>query len=667
MEIIHMLSVTMLISSVVIAAADQRKTTHENSLLSQCTVYLAPSTIEGAGLGIFTSIPRAEGTVVGVSDVIVPIIDLQQHHSKLDFFWVLTEYVWDGRGMMGMHSESVHEPLDAYAPGLDCAINCHLGLLNVERTFPSYDTNLPHRSKHPSAGSMSAYWNSTTYTTTTVPAGAELFKYYGESWFESRASVFPNVPLLRHYKEAAVLLQDIVTKWTGWALTDAAQNDLYRMIVSMQSPLLNALPARWDQIDQALHHGIRSALQPNHVREAIQDMPNARCMESIVPGQSQIEGAGRGGFAAWNFRKDQVITGSPLIHIPDKVSLEMYEYKENEESSAGLDSPPPGGEFVVHGHQLLLNYCYGHPETTLILCPYGSGVNYINHAPRHGGTGGSSGGEPQANVKIQWAPSGHMGQDNSWWDKSVVQLKGSRQAQLAWDFVALRDIDQGEELLLDYGDEWVSAWENHVGKWHAKLLENDQTKMNATTATTDNNSNNDDASSEWYDADYKSAAEWNELYGENDIRTEREQDENPYPEHIDIVCHKNVKDNTHHLRQTRWSAHEIWNIAMDGVPCVVKDRLRSVDGETYYTVEMEVGDDQGTNHVRKRSSDGTTARFQRLNVHRNMFRFRDVHYSTDMHLEGVFRKEATIPDDLLPKAWRNKPAHQGSSGRHDEL
>jgi hypothetical protein len=30
-------------------------------------------------------------------------------------------------------------------------------------------------------------------------------------------------------------------------------------------------------------------------------------------------------------------------------------------------------------------------------------------------------------------------------------------------------------------------------------------------------------------------------------------------------------------------------------------------------------------------------------------------YTTDMHLEGAFRKEATIPDDMLPKAWRNKP------------
>jgi SET domain-containing protein len=53
----------------------------------------------------------------------------------------------------------------------------------------------------------------------------------------------------------------------------------------------------------------------------------------------------------------------------------------------------------------------------------------------------------------------------------LSQLKQSRQPQLAWDFVALRDIDQGEELLLDYGDEWVVSWEKHVDAWQTKWLE----------------------------------------------------------------------------------------------------------------------------------------------------------------------------------------------------
>jgi hypothetical protein len=90
--------------------------------------------------------------------------------------------------------------------------------------------------------------------------------------------------------------------------------------------------------------------------------------------------------------------------------------------------------------------------------------------------------------------------------------------------------------------------------------------MNATTTTTNHKEHE---SSDWYNVDYKSAAEWNLLYGTEDIRTEREQ-RKILPEHIDLVCHQNVRDNTYHLRQKRLSANEIWTIAMDGEPCVVQ-------------------------------------------------------------------------------------------------
>lgn len=564
-----------------------------------CTIYLAPSTIEGAGLGIFTSIPLASNTVIGVSDVIVPIIDLRDHHPGA-FFWLLSDYVWDGIQMMGMQRESDpydptdFPPVDAFAPGFDCAINCHLGILNVDRTLPSYDTNLPHRSKYPSAGSMTSYWNSSTFTITDVPAGAELFKFYGDDWFMSRPSNFKDVPLSKDYPEAEALLKR--TKYLmqeRWGLSEKVQRDLYDAIVSLQSPVLNALPRSIDQMDQVLEKGISSILQPHHLRDNLQDMPEARCMESIVAGQSLIEGAGRGGFAAWSFQEGEVITGSPLIHIHEKELLNLFS-RENRliESSH------------VVGKQLLMNYCWGHPETALLLCPYGSGVNYINHSRK------------RANVKIQWAPNGHIGQDDAWFHWSLRRMTSSFRPNLAWDFIALRDIAEGEEILIDYGDEWVDAWEEHVAEWQTA-----------------------DKPSEY--AEYKSAAEWNELFKEADIRTEEERLENPYPDHIDVVCHTTVKLNTY-LQQQKG---EIWDITMDGVPCRVNRRQKDADDETYYTVGV-VGDPSG----------------EREKVHRKMLRFRDQHYSTDMHLEGAFRKEATIPDDMLPVAWRRNKRR-----RHDEL
>jgi len=33
---------------------------------------------------------------------------------------------------------------------------------------------------------------------------------------------------------------------------------------------------------------------------------------------------------------------------------------------------------------------------------------------------------------------------------------------LSFEYVALRDIEEGEEIFMDYGEEWEDAWEQHV-------------------------------------------------------------------------------------------------------------------------------------------------------------------------------------------------------------
>lgn len=558
---------------------------------ASCTIYLAPSTIEGAGLGIFTSVPRANNTVIGVSDVIVPIYDLKWHQPDDAYHWTFTEYVWDGMTMMGMYADSENALVDAFAPGLDCAINCHLGLLNVDRSLPSFDTTLPHRSKYPAAGSMTAYHDSSTYTTIDIPAGAELFKFYGDQWFMSRNHLFPELPLTRHYDKAHNLLQRMDRLFQErWKLSKDAQRDLYKIIASMDSRTTNALPRTHDQVEDAVARGIRSAHQPNHIRDDVATMPEARCLESIVPGQSGIDGSGRGGFASRSFASGEVITGSPLLHVPESKVLNLIHW---DAQNLIKDS-----ERVV-GKQVVINYCFGHPETELLLCPYGSGVNYINHS------------REKANVKLQWAPHGHIGQDDEWFEWSLKKMKETHQPNLAWDYVATRDIGEGEELFLDYGDDWVSAWEQHVAAWKP-----------------------DDF------VDYKSATEWNSVLKDADIRTQEEQSENQYPSNIQVVCHKAVRSNTYHIKQLRLDVDELWDINMEGTPCRVVDRKVNAKNITNYTVEVVAERNEGT--------------VIRSKVHRKMFRFRDRTYSTDIHLSGAFRKEATIPSDLLPKKWRNK-------------
>lgn len=566
-----------------------------------CTVYLAPSTIPGAGLGIFTSIDRANGTVIGTSDVTIPIIDLFWHHTEEEddlFFWILSEYVWDGKKMCGMHAETELENIDAYVPGLDCAINCHLGLINVDRTLPEYDTTLPHRAQHHGAGSMTPYWSSETVATVSIPAGSELFKYYGDHWFETRPEQFGTIPLTKDYRKARGLLarMDKILR-DKLDLREDMFRDLYTIATSFDSRVLNALPRDFSDFDEALEKGLRSTLQQDFMRPNVAAMPESRCLENIVADTSSIEGAGRGAFITRSFAEGETITGSPILHIPDKERLNMYYWDQ----ARGLKD-----KSKVVGHQLVMNYCWGHEESTLVLCPYGAGVNYINHS------------REQANVKIQWAPHGQIGQDDAWFHWTLHSLYNAYQPRLAWDYVALRDLEEGEELFLDYGDTWVEEWEHHRKTWVP-----------------------------YSDTDYKSAVEWNEIMEDEEIRTEKEQAAHPYPKNIKVVCHKRVQANIHHIQQRQNAMESVWDISQKGIPCRVFKRETDEDGATSYTVTLQ-------------ARIGNTT-VERTDVHRGWLRFRDQTYSTDIHLRGAFRKEATIPDDMFPPAWRNKRR------QHDEL
>ena len=153
----------------------------------ECSLYMAESTIPGAGLGIFTGVERLVNETIGTGDVMFPLVDVAYHmqvlgtkilHHHPDIVTNPTmDYIWFGPEM-GMQQETAHpyvqvEFVSAFAPGLDAAINCHLGLPNVEKTMPIYDTAGLHRSKDPGTGGFTPYHKCTTYVTHPIPAGGK--------------------------------------------------------------------------------------------------------------------------------------------------------------------------------------------------------------------------------------------------------------------------------------------------------------------------------------------------------------------------------------------------------------------------------------------------------------------------------------------------------------
>jgi hypothetical protein len=151
--------------------------------------------------------------------------------------------------------------------------------------------------------------------------------------------------------------------------------------------------------------------------------------------KSLIPSAGKGLFAARNFKAGEVVTISPTMVMP----------KEQIE------------KISVETDTILQNYCIASPDvSSIVLFPFGlSGI--ANHARAE-----------KANMEMEW----------HWWSEderenkmnaSAEDLSGAAFAQLDIAFRAKVDILEGTELAYDYGDEWADAWANYLGElnqWH---------------------------------------------------------------------------------------------------------------------------------------------------------------------------------------------------------
>ena len=71
-----------------------------------------------------------------------------------------------------------------------------------------------------------------------------------------------------------------------------------------------------------------------------------------------------GAFAKRDLPKDTIVTGTPLLAFPTGKWFDMYRSQICPDGSIHRNTT--GGPI---GKQLLLNYCFGHPESTIHLCP----------------------------------------------------------------------------------------------------------------------------------------------------------------------------------------------------------------------------------------------------------------------------------------------------------
>merc|ERR1739848_74094 len=111
--------------------------------------------------------------------------------------------------------------------------------------------------------------------------------------------------------------------------------------------------------------------------------------------------------------KGTIIIPGPLLSIMNINDLLMYalEWNEEKEKMERISDDPIG-------LQLLVNYCFGHDDSKLLLCPQ-SAMTLINHCSHRSDYGGSCQGTDGPNAKIQWA-EGHWDIDTKLWLKKSL-------------------------------------------------------------------------------------------------------------------------------------------------------------------------------------------------------------------------------------------------------
>ncbi|KAL3922208.1 MAG: hypothetical protein SGARI_006505, partial [Bacillariaceae sp.] len=265
--------------------------------------------------------------------------------------------------------------------------------------------------------------------------------------------------------------------------------------------------------------------------------------------------------------------------------------------------------------------------------PYSSTGGFINHASA-------------ANAKVVWATSQNDPSDfhrDEWLSQPPSTLLELERTGLLMHVVALRDIAEGEEITIDYGQEWSEAWEKHVQDWADEGNEAHIT-----------------------------AAELNE--SEDDFRTIFEDS---YPPGIATACHyrfggtidETLAENNPNnqvlegfesrmlteieLNAPSWKDHG-GRVTMSGDhfrPCTIIARHGDKAGDSVlYTAKME----NREHHLDWDKIPDDVQHFVR-NVPSRAILFVDKAHTSHQQYRHAFRHEIGFPnaDEMWPAAWRD--------------
>lgn len=348
-------------------------------------------------------------------------------------------------------------------------------------------------------------------------------------------------------------------------------------------------------------------------------------------------GGQRGLFAKRKLEKGEILTSTPAIPVHRK-EMAMED---------------GGGK-----QQLLLNYMFGHPESSLMWLPQAPLITAVNHHVSYDDHEATKRQSP--NAKIQWhhdkytdaqAAGKPLSRRQQFHHAELLEMDSLEVVQkhgmgLMIDLVATGTINEGEEILIDYGKDWDDAMRSHLARWEKgigavksyHLVDGELQRKNhrkdrelkkkraAAGGAGGGGGPKEDAALHHHNqrfvenalmadpfSSYVTASAYNDLHKEEDVRTISEQHRNPYPSNIETACFFeydwlddviNNDPNADHVTYESW--YNQYDHFDSGclLPCIVTERREYIPGEEKDEDSSDANDDDdGDEDVKGEEND----------------------------------------------------------------
>jgi len=582
----------------------------------ECSLYMAPSSIPGAGYGIFiTRTVQEKEDILPYSDApSIVVCDYEQFDVKVSD-WSHSEYFWAGGGLSKFECESASESVMT----IGALSNYHVYLTNIKGVIDGYDDLAADRFVNPSAGAFSYHKGHHFIASRTITAGEEIFADYGEKWLTSRGGTFADkVPRGNDFVTAGNILRTIRESFLESAIVINDKilslfKDSAGILDDRVASLIPSTKAQYDSLtenhlDEDEHYANAIAKSSVITREVDWIKENGLCMDNISPRKSTIPLIGQGAFANRFLVEGSRISPVPLIQILNSDKMLMYGVRRDKENNE------LHVEYEPNGKQLLLNYCFGHIDSKLLLCPQSNAI-LINHCSSRRNGGGQCG-INGPNAKIRWA-NGWDPDTPVWLEMSMNQLSAATAAKsrgLSLEVVATRDIQTGEEIFLDYGPNWEDAWELHKNTWKPPT----------------------EASG------FKNYNPLSSVSAKAVLRTINELEDNPYPNNIITACYwyEYVAEGYGPDEMGYYMANDyIYEGDIETSSELLQCDILKKVSDTHYEVRIL--------RLQDGLDDVLLTMFPRESI-----TFRMKQYTGDQYLPGAFRHFIEIEDNIFPKQWK---------------